>query len=237
MLLVFLSSAPVILLLLFIYLRDKYDREPVKQVLKILFFGMLTPIPVLVIDFGWMAIEPSLGLAGFGKVFYDSFIVAGLTEETFKFLVIVIFIWKHKEFNEKFDGIVYAMFASMGFALVENFLYVFQHGAGVGILRAFTAVPAHAMFGITMGYFFGLAKFTPEKRTSLLLASLFVPILLHGFYDFILMSENTFLLLIFLPYMALMIFLSLQVIKKHSDNSKYNPKNKHLYENTDIDNT
>lgn len=228
MLLVFLSSAPVVLLLLFVYLKDKYEREPFKQVLKILGLGMLTPIPVLIIGFGvWDNIKPE----GFGhmfNVFWDSFIVASLTEEFFKFLVIYLFIWKHKEFDEKFDGIVYAMFASMGFALVENFLYVFQSGAGVGIMRVFTAVPAHAMFGITMGYFFGLAKFEKQKKGTLLAASLFFPILLHGFYDFILMSEKTALLLLFIPLMALMVYLSFRLMKKHSDNSKYNPKNQTL---------
>ena len=186
---------------------------------------MLTPIPVLIVDEGWTALASYLNLQGLGKLFYDSFIVAGITEESFKFLVIFIFIWRHKEFDEKFDGIVYAMFASMGFALVENFLYVFQNGVGVGITRAFTAVPAHAMFGITMGYFFGLAKFSPNKKTSLLLSSLFFPILLHGFYDFILMSERTALFLLFIPFMVLMVFLAFKQIKKHSDTSKYNPKN------------
>ena len=228
MLLIFLSSAPVILLLLFIYLRDKYEREPIKLLLKILFIGMLTPIPVLIVDMGWIAIQSSLNMRGLVDVFYDSFIVAGLTEEFFKFLVLYIFIWKNAEFNEKFDGIVYAMFASLGFALVENFLYVLQNGAAVGIMRAFTAVPAHAMFGITMGYFFGLARFSPDKKNSLLAMSLLFPILLHGFYDFILMSEKVVLLLLFIPLMGLMVFLAFKLIKKHSDSSKFNPKNKPL---------
>lgn len=226
MLLVFLSSAPVLLILFFIYTRDKYDKEPIKLLTKIAFFGALTPIPIIVIERFLMFIGTSVGLSGFLGVFWHSFIVAGTTEEVFKFLVIFIFIWKHKEFNEKFDGIVYAAFASLGFALVENFLYVFQNGAGVGVLRAFTAVPAHAIFGITMGYFFGLAKFNKNNQSTLLIASLLVPIGLHGFYDFILMSGNGLLMLLFIPYIIGMLILSFRLMNDHSKNSRFNPKNK-----------
>ncbi len=234
MTLFFLASAPVVLLLLFIYLKDKYDKEPFIQVFKILFFGMLTPIPVILIGFILEAFEPAFNFGHYDKIFWDSFIVAALIEETFKFLVIYLFIWNNKAFDEEFDGIVYAMFASMGFALVENFLYVFQSGTSVAILRAFTAVPAHAMFAITMGYFFGLAKFSKEREGGLLMSSLFFPILLHGFYDFILMSENNLLLLIFIPLMIFMIILSFKLMKKHAEISKFNPKNQKMTDNTEL---
>lgn len=225
MLLIFLSSAPVFLILFYIYARDRYDKEPIGLVAKVVLFGALTPIPVIVVEKFLMFIGVNIGLTGYVDVFWNSFIVAGVTEEVFKFLVIFIFIWKHKEFNEKFDGIVYAAFASLGFALVENFLYVIGNGFSVGITRAFTAVPAHAIFGITMGFFFGLAKFDKQNQSKLLVATLFVPILLHGFYDFILMSENTLLLLLFIPYLIGMFIFAFRLMKQHSDNSKFNPKN------------
>ncbi len=227
MFLLFLASAPVFILLIFIYLKDKYEREPIKLVLKTMFLGMLTPIPVIIVDWLLAAIKPT-GMPHFGNVFFESFISAALVEEFFKFLVIMLFIWRHEEFDEEFDGIVYAMFASMGFALVENFLYVFSNGVSVGITRTFTAVPAHAMFAISMGYFLGLAKFNSNNRTLYIIIALFSAVILHGSYDFILMSEKTFLLLLFIPLMILMLFLSFKLIKKHSENSKYNPKNKQI---------
>jgi len=124
----------------------------------------------------------------------------------------------------KFFGIV-LLLPSLGFALVENVLYVFGNGFSVGVMRAFTAVPAHAIFGITMGFFFGLAKFSKDKKSPLLLASLLVPIAIHGFYDFILMSENNLLLLLFIPYLIGMFVMAVKLMKQHSENSKFNPKN------------
>lgn len=231
MLLFFLSSAPILIILIFIFLKDKYEREPIKLLIFTLFLGCLTPIPVLIVDAGWGFLERFLPLEShYAKIFYESFIIAGFTEELFKFLVLIIFIWKSKEFDEKFDGIVYAVFASLGFALVENILYVFSGGAGVALLRAFTAVPAHALFGITMGYFFGLAKFSESRKNLLLFLSLFLPIGIHGFYDFVLMSENGFLLLAFIPFMIVIFILAFQMMKSHSDNSKYNPKNMQVTE-------
>ena len=101
---------------------------------------------------------------------YDSFVVAAFTEEAFKYLVFLIFIWRNKHFNERFDGIVYATFISMGFAAVENVLYIIGSGLGTGILRAFTAIPAHAIFGITMGYFLARAKFRPNNKAVNIIA-------------------------------------------------------------------
>jgi RsiW-degrading membrane proteinase PrsW (M82 family) len=74
-------------------------------------------------------------------------------------------LYNNKNFNEPFDGIVYAVIVSMGFATIENIIYVFQYGFATGILRLFTAVPAHAAFGILMGYFLGKAKFTHGKSS------------------------------------------------------------------------
>ena len=229
MYLLFLSSAPVIIILFFIYLRDKYEKEPIKLLVKILIFGAISVIPVFIIEkilmyFGQQFLDTNSVIF----VFFNSFIVAGLTEEAFKFLVIYIFIWNNKEFNEIFDGIVYATYASLGFALIENILYVYSKGASVGIVRAFTAVPAHMIFGITMGFFFGLAKFGNKKHNNNLVLAVFVPIVLHGFYDFILMLQNNFLLFFFLIYLIGILILSIKMIKKHSNNSKFNPKNNSL---------
>ena len=103
--------------------------------------------------------EPSGAGEGLASAGYTAFVVAGFTEELMKYLAFYFFFWQERNFNEKFDGIIYAVYISLGFAAVENILYVFSGGMGVGFVRAFTAVPAHALFGISMGYYFGLARF------------------------------------------------------------------------------
>ncbi len=132
---------------------------------------------------------------------YNAFLVAGFTEELFKFLALYLLIWKNPNFNEKFDGIVYAVFISLGFAAIENIMYVSSGGAGVALTRAVTAVPAHALFGITMGYFFGIAHMDPARRNAYLARAFAVPFVLHGAYDFILMSKEPFMLLLFIPFL------------------------------------
>lgn len=232
--LLFLSFAPVLIILLYIYFRDKYEKEPIKLVLKVLLFGALSVIPILIVEKLLLYFGGSLFSRTIINAFYNAFVVAGFTEELFKFLVIYIFIWKNSEFNEMFDGIVYATFASLGFALVENLLYVFSNGFGVGVIRAFTAVPAHAIFGITMGFFFGLAKFGTKNQQQNFLLAILLPMLLHGFYDFILMSQNKLLLLLFVPYFGLILWLSFRMMKQHNKNSKFNPQNNSLSNDSDF---
>jgi len=194
--LLLLASAPVIIILVYIYIRDRYEKEPVGMLLRSLFFGMLIILPVV-------AVETILGrysgiFPGMTRTAYVAFIVAGFTEELFKFAALHLTIWRNKNFNERFDGIVYAVFISLGFAWIENIMYVFQHGFSTGMLRAFTAVPAHAIFGVSMGFYFSKAKFVNKAYLPM---ALIMPIVLHGVYDFILMSGKSFLLALFIPYM------------------------------------
>jgi len=202
--LLLLALAPVLIILFYVYVKDKYNKEPLHLLFKSLLLGALITIPVVSIEGVLAAVwqgEFTIVHAG-----YTAFVVAGLTEELFKFIVLYWLIWKQKEFDEKYDGIVYAVFISLGFAAVENVLYVLEYGAQTGYLRAFTAVPAHAFFGVVMGFYFALAKFVPGKRSINLFKALLIPVILHGFYDFILMSEHETLMLLFVPYMICMFF-------------------------------
>ncbi len=198
--LLFVSLAPVFIILLYVYFRDKYEKEPLSMVLKALLVGAILPLPVVFVE-KFLAL-PAQNMPSVFSVAWLSFVVAGLTEEGFKFLAFFLIIWKNTNFNEKFDGIVYAVFIAMGFAGIENILYVSQGGFNVAVTRAFTAVPAHALFGIIMGYHLGLAKFYPAERNRQIFLALFYPVLFHGFYDFSLMSQNQLLLLLFVPYIV-----------------------------------
>lgn len=178
-----ISILPVIILSGYIYIRDKNEREPLGLLLKAFFCGTLVAVLILL----WGVVEKSTGiyLAAFAEnsAVLKSFFQAAIPEEGLKFLFLYWLIWNNKEFNEHFDGIVYAVFVSMGFACVENILYVYSGGFGTGVVRALLAVPGHFLFAVIMGYFFSRARFTPMKRGRLLAMAIICPILAHGLYD------------------------------------------------------
>lgn len=205
------ALAPVFIILLYIYVRDKYEKEPISLLLKSLGLGALIVIPVVFIESLLSAIMPYFN--EMGTAFYDAFVVAAFTEESFKFLVLYFLIRKSKEFNERFDGIVYAVFISLGFAAVENVIYVYEGGLDVGLMRAFTAVPAHALFGVSMGYYFALSKFETESTDINMFKALAVPIVLHGIYDFILMTGHPYLLFAFIPFLIYLWWSGMKKIK------------------------
>lgn len=218
--LLIVSLAPVFIIAFYIYFRDKYEKEPWSLLLKAMAAGALTVLPVIFF-------EKAIGLIGLllppvGKAAWDAFAVAALCEEAFKYAALYMLIWNHKEFNEKFDGIVYATFVSLGFAMAENILYVMDSGMATGLVRAFTAVPAHALFGITMGFFFGLAKFYPKKRKRYLIWAFCLPFVLHGIYDFILMSGLNVLLWLFVPFIVFLWLSGLSKLKSLNKSSVFN---------------
>jgi len=218
--LLILSLAPVIIIAAYIYFRDKYEKEPIRLLLYAMVAGGLTVIPILFVErflSGFSGFFPGLLSAA-----WNAFVVAAFSEETFKFLALYILIWKSPEFNEKFDGIVYATYVSLGFAAVENVLYVMEGGMSTGVMRAMTAVPAHAIFGVTMGFYFGLAKFYEKQRQSLKRKALLWPILLHGIYDFILFTEIEWLTIVFLGFVIYLYISGLKRIKELSKQSIYN---------------
>ncbi len=214
-----IALAPVFIILVYIYIRDKYEKEPIGLLVKTLIVGGLTVIPIMFVE----SFLQSRGayLAGYSAVTYRAFVVAAFTEEIFKFIALYLLIWKNKEFNEKFDGIVYAVFISLGFAAVENVMYVFQYGHATGITRALTAVPGHALFGVAMGYYFGLAKLSPKNKPMNFLLALIVPIALHGLYDFILMTEHPYLVVAFVPFLYYLWKSGFKKMKELSDNSRF----------------
>jgi len=214
-----LALAPVFILLSYVYIRDKYEKEPIKILFFALVAGALAVVPVLVVGQLLEYVKPVMGIRG--TAFYTSFIEAGLVEEGFKFLALYLLIWRNPNFNESFDGIVYAVFVSLGFAAVENIFYVAEGGYKVALVRSLTAVPAHAIFGIRMGFYFGIAHMYQEIRTSYLLKAFLIPVILHGIYDFMLLSQIYLLLLAFIPYMVWRIFTGFKEMKLLSDWSTF----------------
>ena len=214
-----LSLAPVLIIAGYIYFRDKYEKEPIKLLLFAMLAGALTVIPILFVEQFLDRFTDSF--PGLTSAAWNAFMVAAFSEELFKYIALFLLIWKSPEFNEKFDGIVYAVFISLGFAAVENVMYVLQGGIETGMMRAFTAVPAHAIFGVTMGFYFGLAKFYEKERNTLKMKALGYPILLHGIYDFILMTGIQWLIGVFVLFVIFLYIFGLKRVKRLSDQSIY----------------
>lgn len=222
--LLILAIAPVFLIILYIYYKDKYEKEPKRLLFYSFLLGaivsiLVTTILYVISDYTFpIAIEGNTSVL---QLFIKAFFIVALIEEFSKYIIVRYFAQPRKEFNEQFDGIVYAVMVSMGFAATENIMYVLQGGVQTAVLRAFTAVPAHATFAVIMGYFMGKAKFSNNRKTLNLLG-LFLAIIFHGAYDF-------FLFLEFIPgiwigaFISLFIglFLSRKAIKKHSNNSRF----------------
>lgn len=212
---------PISIILVYIYIRDKYEKEPIKILILGTSLGALSAYPILKVESFILMLMP-LGSQNF-DAFYNSFIVASLTEETFKFLILVIVYWANKNYNERFDGIVYGVFVSLGFALIENVLYIFNPivgGIETGMARAIFSVPAHGFFGVSMGYYLSISKFGKRKKSYFLLAFL-VPFIIHGLYDFILLSQFKFYRIIFYVFLFFLWFLGFKKMEKHINASPF----------------
>lgn len=225
MILLLSAIAPVFLVIIYIYIKDKYEKEPKRLMLTAFLLGaiisiIITSLMYYVFDF----VLPLDDHTSLLQLFIKAFFVVGLTEEFSKYVIVRYFAQTRHAFNEPFDGIVYAVMVSMGFAATENIVYVFESGFETALLRAITAIPAHATFGILMGYFMGKAKFSNNKivlnLTGLLLAAIF-----HGTYDF-------FLFIDFIPGIWIGAFVSLfigillsrKAIQQHQENSHFKNK-------------
>ncbi|MCR5659990.1 MAG: PrsW family intramembrane metalloprotease [Bacteroidales bacterium] len=219
-----IAILPVVVLMVFIYRQDKYQKEPIKSLLKAFIGGIIAiPLDILFVN----GIDFLLGNTTIANtVFFSAFLEAGIPEELCKFLIFMIFIWRDKNFDEYFDGIVYATFIGLGFACVENIGYVFQYGFSTGVVRALLSVPGHFLFGVVMGYFLSMAKFHAEKRGRYLWSGLLLAMLAHGLFDWLLMIAN------FMPIIGGIIYivfiwgdiklwkLGLKYINKQQENSR-----------------
>jgi len=170
--------APAALLLKYILVRDKYKREPMRLIGFTFLLGALGIIPATIIEL----------LLGFGNILVTTFLSVAIVEETMKYLAVRAKAYNSSNFNEVMDGIVYGVAAGLGFATVENILYVLGFGTiSTALIRAFMSVPSHAAYGGIMGFYLGMAK--PFRLTSkqherkLILTGLAVAIILHGLYD------------------------------------------------------
>ena len=212
---------PVFIILRYVYLLDKKEREPLGFVLKVVLWGAIFSIPCAGVErFMLSFLSGFYDPASIEFAWMENTIGVALVEELSKWLVFMLLVWKNKNFDYRYDGIVYAVSASLGFAALENILYVISYGTGVSIGRAIFAIPGHATFGVFMGYWISRAKtfWLDDKKIRMRICKLFalgVPMLIHGFYDFLLSDQVAALDLrsVFFIYVILLDFFAWRVIK------------------------
>ena len=222
--LLYIAILPVVLLLGYTYKKDTH-KEPNKVLAKIFFFGALTVIPAAILEGILSPYFPTENYKSIGMLFISVFVGVGLVEELVKWLVIKLLIYKSEYFDETFDGIVYAVFASLGFACIENIGYVFMAGIGTGFVRAITAVPLHACTGITMGYFIGKAKLctrnnNSSKESANILLSILIPTIIHTIYDFLVFTEQIEFVIIWIVFVIAVYIACFILVKKSTQSNE-----------------
>lgn len=192
------AVAPGIALLVYFYLKDLYDSEPIHMVARVFLYGVLLVFPTMVL-------QRTL-VVGLGESpFLFAFGITGAVEEFLKWFILYYAIYKHTVFDEPYDAIVYAVSVSLGFATLENVIYALLNSFSFSALlfRAFLPVSGHALFAVMMGYYMGKAKFgDPGNKNWLLFKSLAIPIFLHGLFDYILMQTKTYWIWLIVPLMV-----------------------------------
>lgn len=205
--LLILAAAPAAIILFYIYIRDKYEKEPLLLLTVSLLYGFLFSVPIVFSEHLLLTFAPPENTLS--RAFFDSFAVAAFVEESFKLTILFLLVNRSKSYNEPFDAVVYAVFVSLGFAAIENILYVINPkygGIETGIARAVLAVPAHGLFAVGMGYYFSFAKFK-YKNKLYYIAAFAVAFFYHGIYDFALLCNLKYS---FCAFILFVIFLWLQ---------------------------
>lgn len=211
-----IAVLPPILIAFYVYQQDKYDREPKKLIIKSFLFGCVSVIPAIVLE---LIYNESL----FPNLFLYVFFGIALVEEGVKYFFLRKYLFSKKEFNEPMDGIVYAVMVSLGFATIENIGYVFYYappdeGLSIALMRMFTAIPLHAVCGVILGYYVGLAKFSESSKKNLLYKGVFLATLTHALYNYFLFAGQG--LLFSLIALAIAIYYSKKAINIHQEDSK-----------------
>ena len=218
--LLYISILPVIVLLLYIYKKD-VEKEPRGMLILIFIIGCLSTIPIAVAEVILGLFFPTEALPTLLGTLVAVFMTIAIVEEFGKWVITYIICYRNKEFNHVYDGIVYAVYASLGFACIENLLYVFTTDLFTGFLRAILSVPSHAVDAVFMGYLLSISKKALVKNNNgksfiFLLLSILVPSIVHAIYDALLFrfqtSESWILLLLFFGFVIVSYIVAIVIV-------------------------
>lgn len=216
------AIAPALALLSYFYLRKEIAKEPSKLLLHSFIYGAILTFPILFIQH--VIQEEAL----FSSLFLHQALVTSALEEFFKWLILVIAIYKHVEFDDPYDGILYGASVALGFATVENILFLLNFGMDEAFIRALLPVSSHALFGVVMGYYLGRAKFSARKAKNEITYAFLAAFVLHTIYNSILIIKGLDLLLI-VPFMLFLWLFGLSKAKKAHILSRHKRMEDHQY--------
>jgi len=225
---VYVAIIPTILLCAYIYYMDVVEKEPMRVLFTFFFVGVLLTVPARFFE---QVMISTLKLDY--NIIKDSFILAffvvALVEEGYKFLALFIGSWKNKEFNHKYDAIVYSVFISLGFATLENIVYIYNYGTDIALYRGIISVPAHALYAISAGFFLGLAKeksinHDTGKVIKYIALAFITPVIMHGLFDYLLLTGNNIMFYIAISFVVLLYLISFYMIRKTYKDDIFNKK-------------
>lgn len=219
--LMILAVLPVLIILLYVYNSDR-QKEPTKLLLQLFLMGILSCFVTLYLTEKVKIIFPFLhNKNNLFDIFLYSYIGIALIEEFSKWIMVYYKGYNNKEFDESYDIIIYSIFTSLGFAFFENIIYVMgKMTIKTALTRAISSVPAHAFVGLFMGYFLSLAKEASinnnkKEEKKNIIYSLLVPVIIHGSYDFCIISNNQLYIITFFIFLISLYIISLK--KLHTE--------------------
>ena len=216
------AVVPAAALMYYIYKKDTVEKEPGYLLRRLVIGGVLAALAAMILEYVGESV-----LSGFvdkGSPSYSiflAFLVVAVAEEGMKLFFLYRRSWRDENFNYKFDGVVYAVFVSLGFAAFENIMYVFSYGLSVAPTRALLAIPAHMGFAVFMGTFYGRAKAAEAEgryggKTGNILFGYFAAVFLHGFYDASAMLQTDEATVVFMLFVVVMYVIVFNLIRHDS---------------------
>ena len=215
-----LAIIPGLLIIFYVYRKDKVEKEPLGLIMKIILLGIISCIAAGYIERFESQFLPQYPKGSLEYALTTAFCMAALVEEIVKFIAMKIGSWRYPAFNYRFDGIVYGVSSAVGFAIYENINYVAIYGLQTAIIRAFTAIPLHAFCGVFMGVFYSYSKKSSilgKKGASVAFTvlSLLVPMLIHGIYDTLAFLGNSGMTML-LVFVVLLYVAAIMTIRRMS---------------------
>ena len=217
-----LAVLPAAFLLVYIYKKDVHEKEPIGLLASLFVLGALTTISSMIVEvacdsFASLILSPD----SIPYMLIENILIVAATEETGKYVVLRLRTWKSPEFNYTFDAVVYAVVVSLGFATLENIFYLVDGSLTTAVARAILSVPGHAIDGVFMGFFYGVAKHAQRmgdnKRCSTnLWLALIAPVIIHGLYDFFISAG---LFVVFLAFEVVITVVAVKYINRLSKDS------------------
>lgn len=224
----FLAVLPALILLIYVYRQDKVEKEPIGLLIRLAFMGVAAAFLSMLLErIGSSFLDrSSLDPSGLAYTAVMAFLVVAVVEEGTKYALMAAVTWKSPAFNYRFDGIVYSVFASLGFAAMENIMYELGYGPGVLVGRSVLAIPGHMSFGVLFGTFYGRAKVQQAeghhiRQVLCIIVGYVLAVFLHGIYDTCAMLGTGASTLVFGIVVVVIYLVCFLLVRRESSHDEY----------------